>query len=97
MRDCYIGSKLLRNRIVAFAYLEFGRIDGQNAGSLQHKSPKNLKFSESVILLAYFATVSVREPDFEDLTVAKRLEFRLTKELASDIDCEYFDLSSDEN
>ena len=36
--------RLLRNKIVAFAYLEFGRINGQNAGSYQQKSPKIRNF-----------------------------------------------------
>ena len=30
--ETYDILRLLRNRIVAFAYLEFGRINGQNAG-----------------------------------------------------------------
>ena len=36
--------RLLRNRNVAFAYLEFGRINRQNEGSWQQKSPKIRNF-----------------------------------------------------
>ena len=46
--------RLLRNRFVAFSYLEYGYIDCQNAGF----GTEFPKFSESVNRFAYFATVS---------------------------------------
>lgn len=48
------------------------------------------------VFFAWEIAISFREANYEDVTVTTRLEGVSTKEVPSDIDCEYFYLSSNE-